>query len=212
MIAEKIAINASLYPLTNEKANMVQNYNLKDAVEALRQGGLILYPTDTIWGIGCDATNAQAVKKVYDLKRRDYTKTFVLLADSIQMLKEYVAQLHPRLETLLTYHQRPLTVVYDNAINLPSNVIAKDGSIAIRIPQDRLCQQLIRAFGRPLVATSANISNEAFPNHFGEISSEVIQGVDYVIKYKQGEKEVKTPSVIVKLSDPIKAELVFLRE
>lgn len=195
---------------TNEMTCMVQNYDLDGAVKTLLNGGLILYPTDTIWGIGCDATNAKSVDQVYDLKRRDRSKPLIILVDSIAMLRNYVAHLHPRLETLLIYHVRPLTVVYEHAINLPANLVGKDGSIAIRIVQDPYCKALISAFGRPLVSTSANISNEPFPSNFGSVSSEIIQGVDYVVKHRQHEKVNGKPSVMVKLSD--KEELIFLRD
>ena len=183
--------------------------NLEDIIGTLQKGGLILYPTDTIWGIGCDATNAAAVEQVYELKKRDRTKSFVLLADSVDMVKRYVRHLHPRIDTLLHFHVRPLTVVYKEARNLPSNVVAPDGSIAIRIVQDAFCKKLISALGKPLVSTSANISNEPFPTNFGSISSEVIRGVNYVVKYRQHEKPNGEPSVVVKFDED--GELVFLR-
>lgn len=194
----------------NEKTRMVHNYDLDGALSTLQDGGLILYPTDTIWGIGCDATNAQAVDQVYELKRRDRSKPFILLVDSIEMLKNYVAHLHPRLETLLLYHVRPLTIVFDQAINLPDITKAPDGSVAIRMIQDPFCKDLIKACGFPLVATSANISDEPFPSNFGSVSSEVIRGVDYVVKHRQHEKVMGKPSVMVKLSE--KEELIFLRD
>ncbi len=188
---------------------MFENDNLKDIAAILKTGGLILYPTDTIWGIGCDATNADAVNRVYELKQRDKSKSFVLLANSLEMVKKYVVDLHPRIDTLLHFHVRPLTVVYDQARNLPNNVTAADGSIAIRIVQDSFCQKLIAKLGRPLVSTSANISNEPFPTHFGSISSAVIRGVDYVVKYRQHERPDTQPSVVVRFDKD--GELIFLR-
>ena len=199
-----------LMTTSNEMTCMVQNYDLDGAVNALLNGGLVLYPTDTLWGIGCDATDPIAVENVYRLTRRDRSKPLIILVDSIAMLKQYVAHLHPRIETLLIHHVRPLTVVYDKAINLPSNLVGKDGSIAIRIVLDPYCKALISAFGRPLVSTSANVSNAPFPTNFGSVSSEIIQGVDFVVKHRQNEKVNGEPSVIVKLSD--KEELIFLRE
>ena len=187
-------------------------YNLSEAVSTLRQGGLILYPTDTIWGIGCDATDDEAVRKIFALKRREVGKSFVLLVDDIEMIRSYVHDIHPRLETLLSFHQRPLTVVYDRARNLAPSAVANDGSVAMRIPHDELCRQLVREFGRPIVATSANVSHEPFPEHFGVVSSEIIEGVDHVVRYRQFDKTPRQPSPIVKLSDPIHAELIFLRE
>jgi len=194
----------------NEKTRMVQNYDLDGALSALRTGGLILYPTDTIWGIGCDATNAEAVDKVYELKQSDRSTPFILLVDSLEMLRNHVAHLHPRLETLLIYHLRPLTIVFDKAINLPDITTGTDGSVAIRMIKDPFCKALISAYGHPLVATSANVNEEPFPSNFGSVSSEIIRGVDYVVKHRQNEKVNGTPSVIVKLSE--KEELVFLRE
>jgi len=198
--------------LPNEPTLMVHDYYLEPILSTLESGGLILYPTDTIWGIGCDATDAEAVERTYALKGRDRTKPLIVLVSSIEMLKNYVRQVHPRLETLLLYHVRPLTIIYKNAMNLPKNVTAPDGSIAIRIPQDKFCKALIETFGKPLIATSANLSREPYPGNFGEISSAIIQGVDKVVKYRQGDKALGEPSVIAKLSDPLKGELVFLRE
>ena len=190
--------------------NMLQIDNLTNTVNVLTNGGIILYPTDTIWGIGCDATNAEAIQKIYDLKQRPMDKSFILLADSIEMVQEYVQQVHPRINTLLSLHTRPLTVVYDEAKNLPSILVADNGSIAIRIPQDDYCKNLIRAFGKPLVATSANISSQPFPKSFGSVSSDIIQGVDYVARNMQRDNIESEPSAIVRLSK--KGELEFLRK
>ncbi len=189
---------------------MVNYYDLEPILACLESGGTILYPTDTIWGIGCDATNADAVAKVYHLKDRQPDKPFVLLVSSIEMLKEYVEHVHPRVETLLLFHERPLTIIYEQAKNLPAISFGSDGSIAIRVTQDPFCKVLIDAFGKPLVSTSANISNEPFPNHFGEISSAVIIGVDHVVKYRTMDKDMNQPSVIAKLGE--NGELEFLRE
>ena len=194
----------------NETTHMVHNYDLEGAINALQDSGLILYPTDTLWGIGCDATDATAVNRVYNLKQQERSNPFILLVGSLEMLKEYVVHLHPRLETLLIYHLRPLTIIFDQAKNLPSICTGTDGSVAIRLVQDPYCKALINAYGRPLVGTSANVSDEPFPSNFGSISSTIIQGVDYVVKHRQNEKVAGQPSVIVKLSD--KEELIFLRD
>ena len=186
-------------------------YQLEPIVETLTAGGLILYPTDTIWGIGCDATRADSIDRVYALKRRDPSKPLAILVADIAMLKEYVPVVHPRVETLLAYHARPLTIVFDQSRGLPPNLTGPGGSIAVRIPQDDFCVRLIRAFGKPVVSTSANVSGEPFPRHFGEISSQIIQGVDYVVKYRQKDKQMGEPSVIARISDPERAELIFLR-
>jgi L-threonylcarbamoyladenylate synthase len=184
--------------------------NLGNITTILESGGLILYPTDTIWGIGCDATNEKAVQSIFDLKKRSYDKPFVLLVNSIEMLKNYVEVVHPKIETLLMHHVQPLTMIYDHAKNLPSISQDKTGSVAIRVVQDSFCKELIGQFGKPLIASSANISDKPFPANFGGISSDVITGVDYVVKWKQSEKKLSQPSVIAKFSE--KEELTFLRE
>ena len=194
---------------TDLKQLMFGRDNLEKINSVLEDGGLILYPTDTIWGIGCDATNPVAVQRIFNLKQRPTSKPFVLLVNSIEMLKEYVGQVHPRIETLLLHHIQPLTVVYDKGKNLPDIAMAANGSVAIRVVMDSFCKELIGQFGKPLVASSANISDRPFPANFGGISSDVITGVDYVVKWKQGEKKLNQPSVIAKLSD--KGELDFLR-
>jgi len=190
--------------------SIMHDQDLEEAIAILDQGGTILFPTDTIWGIGCDACNPDAIQKVYELKNRDTSKPFILLVDSIEMLKNYVKHLHPKLETLMVHHVRPLTVVHNKAKNLPKNAVAEDGSVAIRVPQDDFCRYLIRAFGKPIVATSANISNEPFPNNFSEVSKAVKKKVDYISNHRQNEGSLNDPSVIVKLSP--REELVFLRE
>lgn len=195
---------------SNLKQLMFERDNLDKITNVLEEGGTILYPTDTIWGIGCDATNASAVKKIFSLKNRPIHKPFVLLVDSIDMLRDYVAHLHPRIETLLMYHVKPLTVVYEEGKNLPDISVAADRSVAIRVVVDSFCKELIGKFGKPLVATSANVSDQPFPANFGGISSDILRGVDYVVKWKQGDKMQNQPSVIVKLSD--KEELIFLRD
>jgi len=198
----------------NIPVQTTNNYFLKDNLEevlaVLANDGIILYPTDTIWGIGCDACNPTAIERIYNLKRRDRSKPFVLLVDSVEMLKNYVEQMPPRIETLLAFHTRPLTVIYDKGFNLPANAMANTGSVAIRLVQDDFCKQLIHTFNRPLVATSANISNAPFPSSFGEISSEVIQGVDYVFQHRRADKTQREPSVIVRYNE--KGDLVFIRE
>lgn len=195
----------------NELATpMMYDTEIEETATVLRNGGLILFPTDTIWGIGCDACNPDAIKKVYDLKQRDASKPFVLLVSSLDMLKNYVRHVHPRIETLLVHHVRPLTVVYDKGRNLPPIAIAADGSVAIRVSTDPFCTAIIEAFGYPVVATSANISNEPFPKNFQEISSAVKKGVNLIVKPRRKMEEDPEPSVIVKLSR--RGELVFLRD
>lgn len=179
-------------------------------VNGILDGDIFLFPTDTIWSIGCDATNPVAMQRIYKLKRRVPSKPYILLVSSIEMIKEYVHQVHPRIETLLLHHTRPLTVVYPNATNLPPSCMTTDGSVAIRVVQNDFCRQLIDAVGRPLVATSASISGQPFPRNFGEISSEILRGMDQVVKLRQDEKQLHAPSVMITMDR--KGEIVFLRE
>jgi L-threonylcarbamoyladenylate synthase len=189
---------------------MIDIDHFEKSLQVLQKGGTILFPTDTIWGIGCDATNEIAVDKVYSLKKRDKSKPLIVLASDIEMVKKYVMHVHPKLETLLQYHTRPITVIYDHQDGLPKNVISRDNTIGIRIPQDNFCRELIKSFGKPIVATSANISNEAFPKNFGEITSNVISKVDFTIPYRQNDSNFLPPSAIVRLSP--NEELIFLRK
>lgn len=193
---------------TNEFIEMSEE-SQNEILNILNNKGVILFPTDTIWGIGCDATQEDAVKKVYDIKNRDINKPLIVLVSSLEMLKDYVESIHPKIETLLMFHERPLTVIYEEGKNLAANVIAKDGSIGIRVVLDEFCKSLIEAFGKPLVSTSANISGQPFPRNFGEISSDILEQVDYVVKIRQNEKSLNTPSIVVKLDD--KEELFFIR-
>lgn len=195
---------------TNETAQMVQNYDLEGAHSTLSRGGLLLFPTDTLWSIGCDATNPGAIDKLLQVKPSKASTPLEILVDSVQMLKQYVDHLHPRIETLLYYHVRPLTVVCKKARNLPSNLLPPDGRVAIRMVQDDFCRELIQSFGAPLVATYATLNEQYFPSTFGGVSSEVIQAVDYVALHRRTEKTPGEPSVIVSLSE--KDELIFLRE
>ena len=184
--------------------------NLPDIVQFLQNGDVICYPTDTIWGIGCDATNEEAVAKISVIKKRPPEKGYVLLVSSLEMLKNYIPYIPPRLETLLDFHTRPLTMIYTEPENLPKSVLAPDGSVAIRIVQDDFCRQLIEQFGRPLVSTSANVAGQPFPTSFGAISSEILQSCRYVVRHRQRETEPAAPSSIARL-DAFQ-ELEFIRE
>ena len=198
-----------MHNFTKTATPMANHFDLEPIITCLKNGGTILFPTDTIWGIGCDATRIEAVEKVFEIKKRDRHKPFVLLVSSVDMLKEYVEQVHPRVETLLAFHQRPLTIIYPKAKNLAPNACAADGSVAIRIVTDPFCQQLIASFAKPLVATSANVADTPAPAHFGEISSSIIVGVNYVVKHRQMDKNMDQPSVIARIQP--NGELEFIR-
>jgi L-threonylcarbamoyladenylate synthase len=195
---------------TNQRNRMVQSYLLESILSTLETGGLILFPTDTIWGIGCDATNPLAIARIRALRQLPVEKPLVLLADSVEMVKRHVVHIHPRVETLLGFHARPLTIVYEQARELPNGAASADGSIAFRIPKDNFCQELLEAFGRPIVATAACIGAQPYPRHFGEISSAVIEGIDHVVRYRQMDKDMAEPSVVARIGED--EELEFLRE
>lgn len=184
--------------------------DISEISRLLLEGSIICYPTDTIWGIGCDATNPAAIERVALLKGRASEKGYVLLVSSIEMLKRYVPKIHPRLETLLSFHQRPLTIIYDRSVGLPSIVKAPDGSVGIRVVQDEFCRELIENIDRPLISTSANKSGDPFPPTYGAISSDILGQVDYVVKYRQDNREPREPSSIAKLDRHM--ELEFLRD
>ncbi|MDO8969760.1 MAG: L-threonylcarbamoyladenylate synthase [Saprospiraceae bacterium] len=184
--------------------------DISEIATLLKRGSIICYPTDTIWGLGCDALHEPSVERISSLKGRVPDKGYVMLVSSIEMLKQFVPKMPPRLETLLAHHQRPLTMIYANTIGLPEWVKAPDGSAAIRVATDEFCRELIEAFGGPIVSTSANKSGEPFPATFGGISSEILAGVDYVVKYRQDDKEPGEPSSIARLDRY--QELEFLRD
>lgn len=189
---------------------MLEKDNMEAVADILVDGGIICYPTDTVWGIGCDATNIEAIQKLNTLKNRPNGKGYVVLVNSIQMLKNYVEELHPRMETLLEFHERPLTIIYPKAKNLPKEVCGEDGSIAIRLAKCSFCQAIIDELGAPIISTSANLSGVPYPRTFGEISSEIIENVDYIAKERRWDKTNGQPSTIAIVDD--KGLLEFIRE
>lgn len=172
-----------------------------NAVKVLKNGGTILYPTDTLWGIGCDATNYKAVQKVYKLKKRIGTNSLIILLDKEKKIINYVKNIPEILWDLLKNIDSPTTIIYPNAKNLAKNVIAKDKSIAIRIVRDEFCKKLINLFNKPIVSTSANISGEPTPIIFHNISNEIIENVDYVVKIDHDKLNKVKPSTIIKLKE-----------
>lgn len=170
------------------------------ALETLRAGGIILYPTDTIWGIGCDATNPAAVEKIYKLKGRDSKKSMIVLLDTENKLESYVQEVPSIAYDLIEYAEHPLTIIYSGARNLAPNVIHENGSIGIRIVRHAFCQQLIRRFNKPIVSTSANISGKPSPGSFSEIADEIIRGSDYIAGVEQDDVAPKKPSTIMQLA------------
>ncbi len=178
---------------------MTQEEDIRNAVEVLKKGGVILYPTDTVWGIGCDATNAEAVAKVYAIKRRDDSKALICLVDSDARLQRYVRNVPNVAWELLDAAVKPTTVILDGAVNLAPNLIADDGSIALRITKEPFSKELCYRFQKALVSTSANISGEPAAQNYRDISEELLQSVDYVCWSRRNEHKPHTPSSIIKL-------------
>ncbi len=179
-------------------ANMEDD--IKQCLRILEAGGLILYPTDTIWGIGCDATNPQAVKRVYDLKRRADNKALIVLVDSTDHLDHYVVDVPPMAIELIDVAVKPLTLILDGAYNLAPNLLGENDSVGLRVSHERFSCQLCARFGKPIVSTSANVSGEPSAVTFAQISEEIVQGVDYVVKYRQDDLAPHAPSNIIKLA------------
>ena len=175
--------------------------DLREAVKVLRSGGIILYPTDTVWGIGCDATNANAVGRVFALKRRADSKSMLVLVDGIARLTQYV-EVPEAAEQLLAVAEesKPMTIIYPEAQGVAESLIAEDGSLGVRITQEAFSKALCAGLGKPVVSTSANISGEAAAKIFSEISDEIRNGVDYVCRYRQDDKTAKNPSAIIKIN------------
>jgi L-threonylcarbamoyladenylate synthase len=175
------------------------NKDIQKAIEVLQAGGLILYPTDTIWGIGCDATNREAVDKVFKLKGRSSEKALIVLIENENNLASYVREIPDVAYQLIEYAEKPLTIIYDGAKNLAENLIAEDGSIGIRVTSHPFCKQLLQRFKKPIVSTSANLSGQASPASFYDISEEIKDGVDYIVNYGQDEINEYKASTIMKL-------------
>ncbi len=171
---------------------------LEKAIEVLNAGGTILYPTDTIWGIGCDATNEEACQKVYGIKNRPENKSFVLLVDSFRMVEHYVPEFAEVIYDLVDLSVKPLTIIYPSARQLAPSVLASDGTVAIRITKDPTCLKLIRGMRKPLVSTSANSSGEEYGKTFQEISDQIKKGVDFCLEERTTEV-LETPSQIIKV-------------
>jgi L-threonylcarbamoyladenylate synthase len=172
---------------------------VEKSVELLKKGKILLYPTDTIWGIGCDATNAKAVEKVFRLKNRHEQKSMIVLLDSAGKLTEYVDEVPPIAYDLIANAASPVTIVFNKAKNLPKNVIAPDGSIAIRVVKGDYCVEVIKQLGKPLISTSANISGEPAPMTFLEISEAIRQKVDYVVDIHRARIRAARPSTVIKM-------------
>ena len=174
---------------------------LRLAGEVLLSGGIILYPTDTIWGIGCDATNMDAIQRIYDIKQRDDSKSMLVLVKGLSMLKQYLKEIPTQALELIAKAEKPTTIIYPGARKLASNLVAEDGSVGIRITSDPFCKKLIELTGKPIVSTSANISGELPPSVFREIRAPIRLQVDHVVNWRQDDTEPSLPSAIIKLEE-----------
>lgn len=180
---------------------------IQNAFKILKEGGIILYPTDTVWGIGCDANNTMAVENIFKLKKRSDSKALICLVADDRMLKKYVKKVPEAAYDIFDVPNQPITIIYDNPQNLAKNLITEDNTIAIRIPNDEFCFQLLRKFNGAIVSTSANISGQPTPKSFGEIPEEILKGVDYIVNLHH-EKKMAKPSSIIKLSSDGKVKVI----
>jgi L-threonylcarbamoyladenylate synthase len=177
------------------------NQEIKKCLDILRTGGIILYPTDTVWGIGCDASNPIAVKKVYKIKERDESKSLIVLAANEVMLERTVVEIPEVAWQLIEVSNRPLSIIYENVKGIANNAIAENGSCAIRIVQDEFCQKLITQFRKPIISTSANISGEPTPKSYKDISPSILKKVDYVVDFNREKTTNPLPSNIIELKN-----------
>lgn len=175
----------------------------------LEQSKILLYPTDTVWGIGCDATSNIAVSKIFKIKQRSESKSLIILVSSIEMLQKYVKNIPSEVLNLLNTVKKPTSIIYSNPVGLAENVVAEDNTVAIRIPQNNFCKELIQQFGKPIVSTSANISGSKTPKCFKEIEQPILDSVDYIVNLQREEKNTKS-STILKVEE--NGEISVLRE
>ncbi len=174
--------------------------DIKEAVRVMKAGGVVLYPTDTVWGIGCDATNSEAVRKVYEIKRREDSKAMICLIDSDARISRYIRNVPDVAWDLFSLATKPTTVILDGAQGLAPELVAEDGSVALRITQEEFSRELCYRMQKPVVSTSANISGETAAQNYRDISPEILQAVDYVCTSRRNEHEPHTPSSIIKLA------------
>jgi L-threonylcarbamoyladenylate synthase len=178
---------------------MIFDEDIKDSLIALRKGGIILYPTDTIWGLGCDATNPSPVERIFNIKSRNRNNNLLILVDGEQMLERYVRDIPEIAFELACVSDSPLTIIYPNGKNLAQGVCNEDGSVGIRICHDEFCRELISRLRKPIVSTSANLSGKPSPANFGEIENSVIAAVDFVVKHRRDDRQKHTASPVIRV-------------
>lgn len=189
-------------------SNEIMSDEINKTLSILQNGGVILYPTDTVWGLGCDATNRNAIQKIYEIKKRQEAKSMIILLPSAKDIFKYVANPHPDIVSIINAFEKPTTVIYSQAIGLPDTLVNLDGSIAIRIINEPFCKSLLKRFKKPIVSTSANISGEPTPQIFSAIDEYIKQEVDYVVDYRQQETTAKSSSTIVRVMDNGELEII----
>jgi L-threonylcarbamoyladenylate synthase len=175
--------------------------DIKKSLEILKKGGVILYPTDTVWGLGCDATNPEAVERIYKIKKRENSKSMLVLIDHSGRLAFYINAVPEIAWELIDTAVTPLTIIFPGAKNLATNLVAEDGSIGIRISDDAFCRELIKRFGKPVVSTSANISGEKTPSVFSDINDYIKDSADYIVEWRQDDYTKRPSSAIIKLGE-----------
>lgn len=171
---------------------------VEQALDVMRDGGIILYPTDTIWGIGCDATCEEAVRRIYRIKNREDSKSMIILVADERDILQYVAAPDLAVFDFIEEQTRPTTIIFEHAVGLADNLIAENGSIAIRIVKDEFCRHLIRRLRKPIVSTSANISGQPSPKNFSDVSEEIKTAVDHIVGWRQDDRSIALPSQIIK--------------
>jgi L-threonylcarbamoyladenylate synthase len=179
---------------------MTFDEDINESLKTLRDGGVILYPTDTIWGLGCDPSNAGAINRIFKLKSRGENKSLIILADGLPMIERYVTEIPEIVYELAEVSDTPLTIIYPKGKNLAAGVCGEDDSVAIRICHDEFCRELISRFRKPIISTSANLSGNASPSNFSEIEKSLIDKVDYVVNYRQNDRSKSTASPVIKVN------------
>lgn len=178
---------------------MIYENDIQESIKTFAQHGVVLYPTDTIWGLGCLADDEIAIEKIYNIKQRPAEKIFILLMTDVKQLSKYVANPLPDLQSMIAHFDVPTTIIYDNAINLPTSLIAADGSIAVRITKDAFCRSLIKRTQKPIVSTSANLSGAISPSIYSTVEDVIKKQVDYIVHHRQDDETISAPSSILKL-------------
>jgi L-threonylcarbamoyladenylate synthase len=184
----------------NKIHSMIFDDDIKGSLDTLRKGGIILYPTDTIWGLGCDPTNESSINRIFQIKSRAENKSLIILVDSISMAERYVTEIPEIVYELAEVSDTPLTIIYPKGKNLGNGVCSEDGSVAIRVCNDQFCNELIKRFRKPLVSTSANFSGSQAPGNFSEVEQDLIDKVDFVVKYRQNDRSKSSASPVIKVN------------